>query len=173
MSRHCTRSEINSTMHGILKRQYINKGIVPTGALRRLFRDFDCGDLLNDKPHQFITVALPNDYDLKKLLNYINNPHKWCKGWISIEKYSKSGENLHMHILKEGNYSKTKIIRDLSRRFKIESNFIDVRKGTEPTDWNNRLSYIQGTKVSEEKMECVEKDKEWRKEHSIKDHYKV
>ena len=168
-----TVRERNGKMRGLLKKWYIDKGVVPTGALRKLFRDFECGDLLNDKPHQFITVALPNDYDIKKILNYISKPHKWCNGWISIEKYSKTGENLHMHILKEENYSKTKIIRDLSRRFKIASNFIDVRKGTEPTDWNNRLSYIQGTKVSEEKMEYVAKDKEWRKNANIRDYYNL
>jgi len=173
MPQKTTTAEVNSTMRGIFMKQYIKKNIVPTGALRRLFRDFGCGDLLNDKPHQFITVALPNDYPLKKILKYLEKPHKWLVGWITIEKYSKSGENLHLHILKEGNYSKTKLIRDLARRFKVESNFIDVRRGTEPTDWNHRLSYIKGDKMATEKMEHVQKDKEWRIENKLKDYYHI
>lgn len=168
-----TKAERNSTMRGIFLKTYINKGIEPQGALRRLFRDFGCGDLLKDKPHQFITVALPNTTSLKRILRYIEQPHKWCKGWLSIEKYSKSGENLHLHILKEGYYSKTKIIRDLSRRFKVERNFIDVRRGTEPKDWNNRLSYIKGTKMDTDKMEHVTKDKEWRQKNNLRDFYNI
>lgn len=125
------------------------------------------------KPHQFITVALPNDYPLKKILKYLEKPHKWLVGWISIERYSKSGENLHLHILKEGNYTKTKIIRDLARRFKVDSNFIDVRRGTEPTDYNNRLSYIKGDKMATEKMEHVAKDKQWRQENNLRDYYNI
>ena len=168
-----TKAERNSTMRGIFLKLYINKGIEPQGGLRRLFRDFGCGDLLQDKPHQFITVALPNDYAIKDILRYIDNPHKWCKGLVSIEKYSKAGENLHLHILKEGYYSKSKIIRDLSRKFKIATNFIDVRRGTEPTDWNNRLSYIKGIKMDTEKMEHVEKDKTWRIENNLSNYYNI
>lgn len=169
-----TRAEINSTMRGHFIRDYINKGIVPQGALRRLFRDFDCGDLLKDEPHQMITVALPNDYDVKRIKSYIQKPHKWNKGSIlSVERYSKSGENLHVHILKKGYYSKTKIIRDLSKKFKVASNFIDVRRGTEPVDYNNRLSYLKGFKKDDEKMESVQKDKEWRIKENLRDFYEI
>ena len=126
-----------------------------------------------EKPHQFITVALPNDYSLKRILRYVEQPHRWCTGWLTIEKYSKSGENLHVHILKEGNYSKTKIIRDLSRRFKVATNFIDVRRSRDQSDYNNRLSYIKGDKMDTEKMENVEKDKQWRIDSSLRDFYNL
>lgn len=153
------------------QKYFLDKGITPKGANAAFLRSVGCGHLLEDKPHQFITVALPNDYDIEKIKKYINHPHAWCRGILSIEKYSKVGENLHLHILKEGNYSKTKVVRDLARKFKIAPNFIDVRRGNEQTDYDNRLSYIKGDKVDEAKMENVQKDKEWRIENSLENYY--
>lgn len=154
-------------------RYAIDNGIQRSASIHLLKWAGIYHEFYSEKPHQFITVALPNDYPLKRILKYLEKPHKWLVGWISIEKYSKSGENLHLHILKEGNYSKTKIIRDLARRFKVESNFIDVRRGTEPTDYNNRLSYIKGDKMATEKMEHVAKDKQWRQENNLRDYYNI
>jgi len=147
------------------------KGKIPKGANAAALRSWGGGYLLEDKPHQLITVALPNDYDIEKIKKYINHPHTWCRGILSIERYSKVGENLHLHILKEGIYNKTKIVRDLSRKFKIATNFIDVRRGNEQTDYDNRLSYIKGDKVDEAKMESVQKDKEWRIANNLENYY--
>ncbi len=171
---HITKRELDSTMRGILRDSLRKNGPGYGSAFRHMCRLYNCGDLLEDRPHQFITVALPNDYNISKILKYIHTPHKWNKGsLLSIEKYSKSGENLHIHILKEDYYSKTKIIRDLSTRFKVSGNFIDVRRGTEPADYEHRASYIKGDKMDTEKMEHVQKDKEWRKKNNLKDFYYI
>ena len=127
-------------------------------------------ELYGERRHQFITIALPNDYKLEHIKKYAKSPHKWAKGGLmSVEYYSSNGENLHIHMLKEDVYSKTKIIRDLARRFKVKSNFIDVRTSTSVADFNNRKNYICGRKSTTEKLEHVEKDREWRKENEIPD----
>lgn len=131
-------------------------------------------ELIETKKHQFITIALPLDYSLAKLTRYIMKPHAWLTGaYLTIERYSKIGDNLHIHILKEGYYSKTKIIRDLSRRFKLASNFIDVRVSDDQAVYNHRLDYIKGEKADENKMSYVKLDKEWRKKHQIRNYYKI
>lgn len=156
------------TMHREAQGQF---GTAWIDLLKRagLYREL-CGEI----KHQFITIALPLDYDLKKIKKYIEKPHGWLIGAIlSVERYSKVGENLHIHILKLGYYSKTKIIRDLSKKFKVSSNFIDVRVSAETTDYQHRENYIKGEKVDEHKMECVELDRAWREKHKIKHYYEL
>lgn len=135
----------------------------------------ECGlDLLKkDYPHQFITIALENTYNLGKLVNIIKGlEYQYTKeALVSIENYSSVGENLHVHILKKGIYSKTKIIRDMSRKFKVAPNFINVKKGTRESDYRNRLAYIKGDKADELKKENSDKDKEWRIENNIQQLY--
>lgn len=155
-------------------RQQIKGGMVPKGALLRFIQDEGLTGLVEETAHQFITVALPNDYDLDKIREFIQNPHQWVDGsLLTIERYSKSGENLHLHILRKGYKSKTLIIRDFSRRFKIEPNFINVQRGRNPADYDNRLSYLKGVKVDEGKMENVQKDVEWRIENNLEQIYKI
>lgn len=147
--------------------------IVEGAGWTRMCRSFELYDLIQDRPHQFITIALPIDYDIKRLKKQLSKT--WCK-WSSgakcvVERYSKSGDNLHLHVLKEKIYSKTKIIRDVSRKFKIEKNFVDVRSSTKIQDYNNRSKYIEGTKSDEEKCMNVDKDKEWRHQNDIEEIY--
>ena len=67
-----------------------------------------------------------------------------------------------MHILLPDVISKPIIIRDLSRRFKVAKNFIDVRTSKSVSDWNNRKNYILGRKTTTEKLDNVELDRQWR-----------
>lgn len=137
----------------------------------------ECGiDLLKkDYPHQFITIALENTRHLGKLVNTIQGlEYQYIKeAIVSIENYSSVGENLHVHILKKGIYNKTKLIRDMSRKFKVAPNFINVKKGTNESDYRNRLNYIKGDKTDEDKKENSIKDQIWRKENNIQDVYKL
>jgi len=120
-----------------------------------------------DFKHQFITVALPTEnYALDKLKKIISNiNYEYLEGaFLTVEMFSGElkKENLHIHILKKGIYNKTKLIRDLSRKFKVAVNFINIKKGTKESDYNNRLNYLNGVKQSELKKENSEKDKLWR-----------
>ncbi len=123
--------------------------------------------------HQFITVALPNEYCLSTLKhNLMNISYSYLTNALArVENFSNVGENLHIHILKKGNYQKSKIIRDLSRTFKVDKNFIDVVSSKSTVKYFNTLRYIKGEKVDEEKMENVELDKQWRQDNYIDEIY--
>jgi len=127
--------------------------------------------------HQFITIALPQEYDIKKLLKIISSlsyPYL-SDSWLSVENFSGElhKENLHIHILKKEIYSKTKIIRDLSRKFKIAPNFINIKKGDSKSDYLNRLHYINGEKQDELKQQNSELDKQWRINNDIEQIYNL
>jgi len=123
--------------------------------------------------HQFITIALPNNLGILELKKKIYRlTHKYLEGaLLCCEFNSASGENLHVHILKEGVYSKTRLIRDLARKFKIDENFVDVRLGKRESDYQNRLAYIKGEKSDELKQEKVYLDQLWRQQNGLQDIY--
>jgi len=126
--------------------------------------------------HQFITIALPTEKtELQRLIRTILNLNYdyLTDALLSVEMFSGElkKENLHIHILKQGIYSKTKIIRDLSRRFKVAPNFINVKKGTTQKDYLNRLHYINGEKDDQLKKENVILDREWRIQNNIEQLY--
>ncbi|AKV62299.1 putative replication initiation protein, partial [Sicyonia brevirostris associated circular virus] len=145
-------------------------------SFEKLCRMYRCYDLIKDRRHQFITVALPQTYDLKKLVSQIENElrYDWIIGaYVRVENFSDTGENLHLHILKDGQYTKTKIIRDLSRKFKVEKNFINVKSSNKEVDYENRYNYILGNKKDAGKLENVQKDKEWRENNDINEIYNL
>lgn len=123
--------------------------------------------------HQFITIALPNTLgilELKKKIYSLN--YKYLEGaHLIVENYSATGENLHVHILKEGVYSKTRLIRDMARKFKVEPNFIDIRLGKRESDYHNRLAYIKGNKSDDDKTANCTLDQEWRIQNGLQDMY--
>lgn len=145
-------------------------------GFEKLCQLYRCYDLLNQRRHQFITVALPNDYSLTKLVEQITNKLKYdylIGAFVRVENFSDTGENLHLHILKDGIYSKTKIIRDLSRKFKVEKNFINVKTSNKEIDYENRKNYIFGNKKDTGKQDNVEKDILWRQNNDINEIYNL
>lgn len=133
---------------------------------------------IEDKKHQFITVALPTETtDLDQLKKRIQSlDYKYLDGaYLTVEYFS--GElkkrNLHIHILKTGIYNKSKLIRDMSRKFKVAVNFVNVKKSTKESDYQNRLNYINGEKISELKKENCDKDREWRDQNGFQHIYNL
>lgn len=125
--------------------------------------------------HQFITIALPTEKTdlskLKKVISKINYEYLE-NAYLTVEFYSGlKKENLHIHILKQGIYNKTKLIRDLSRKFKVSDNFVNVKKGTNKKDYENRLAYLKGEKKDELKKENCELDREWREKNGFQQIY--
>ena len=50
-------------------------------AWHRYLRDIGLyKELVGEKRHQFITIALPNNYKIEKIVKYTEKPHKWAKG---------------------------------------------------------------------------------------------
>jgi len=128
-------------------------------------------------PHQLITVALPNNYDLNALKNILESGLQYQyldTALARVERFSDGGKhNLHVHILKKGNYQKSKIIRDLSRKFKVKPNFIDVRSSKSSVKYHNSLNYIHGEKIDEAKLADVELDMIWRQENGFAEIYSL
>ena len=131
----------------------------------------------DDISHQLITVALPNDYDLNVLKNKLENglQYQYLDTAIArVERHSDGGKpNLHLHILKKGNYQKSKIIRDLSRHFKIAPNFVDVRSSKSRAKYNNSLNYVHGVKKDEAKLDDVQLDIQWRLDNGFAEIYNL
>lgn len=127
-----------------------------------------------EKPHWFITIALPNDRNPIDMVDITKNleRHAYMSNYcFSIEFFSKSGENQHIHILVWGSkVNKTKTIRDFSRKYDVSANFIDIKYSKKATDFNNRLNYLKGNK-DETKMESVKKDQDKRRELGLLDFY--
>lgn len=110
------------------------------------------------RPHQFITIRLDNAYSLDLLKSKIANiKYKYLDNAIlSIERFSKIGENFHLHILTNNVYSKTKIIRDLTKYFTARN--VDVKHSSCSAHYENRKNYVLKDKKDEEKQEYIEKD---------------
>lgn len=131
-----------------------------------------------DRKHQFITIALPTENyalsELKKVISELSYSYLQ-NALLSVENFSGElkKENLHVHILKTGIYSKTKIIRDLSKKFKVAPNFINIKKGTKETDYMNRYHYLHGEKLSELKKENCELDRIWREKNGFRHIYNL
>lgn len=87
-----------------------------------------------------------------------------------VEKFRKNEKgqiyiHRHVHFVFDSNYRKSKIIQfcfQKVKRYVVGPNFIDVK----PDPNNERDKYIRGEKI-EAKLECVERDKVWRKEKKI------
>ncbi len=180
-----TMSNVPETLEDIFPngvstpRQFLEgiRGTIHQGCnFARLCKIFKCENLLAQKKHQFITVALPNDFDLLQLKTLITKKlnYGYLKGgYARIEYFSAKGENLHVHVLKLGIYSKTKLIRDFAKKFGVAENFVNIKKGNEETDYQNRVNYIHGIKDSEEKMANVAQDQEWRLNNGIDEIYNL
>ena len=104
-------------------------------------------------PHEFYTVALPEDYNLVKLLKTLDDiqeadKYKLGQSIAVIENHSETrpeGGNLHIHVLvlKHGKYRPYKKREKLAEEFGIKLNFIDYQNGASQ-DWKKRLNYVTG-----------------------------
>lgn len=171
-----TKQETANFVEYVIRNEYgSNSANYPDHVIRYAL---ECGiDYLSKTyPHQFITVALPTEnYELNKLKSIINNlTYPYLEGaLLTVEMFSGElkKKNLHIHILKKGIYNKTKLIRDLSRKFKVASNFVNVKKSTKESDYRNRLAYLNGEKVDELKKRNCELDAVWRHENQFQQIY--
>lgn len=142
--------------------------------------------------HLFITIALPTlplEFEEKReaVLEYLGKVKKLTQlkylsnysamgtmEFFSLEKKLKMlKENPHIHLLFKGKlakFDKARIIRDFSRAFKVQSNFIDVKYSDIPELYETRTEYVKGNK-KKEKCLATEKDILERKELDIENYY--
>lgn len=123
----------------------------------------------------FITIGFNHDtwsikdcnFCIEKLLAM-----EWIiRGKANFEFYRSNGEHPHCHFLIETKEPKSRILEKLFRplytkKVVFSKNFIDVKPALE-----HHHKYIMLDKVFD-KMENVEKDKEWRKKNKIPDYEK-
>lgn len=124
----------------------------------------------------FVTIGFNHqDFDLEKakaLVDHINNL-PWIKAFkANFEYHRTNGIHPHIHyLLLVDDLAKSKVVEYLwsvrgIKKLVVNKQSIDVRIPNSST-----LNYIQLIKAPE-KMECVEKDKVWRKENQIPDYEK-
>lgn len=144
------------------------------------------------KPHLFITIALPSlpseiESKREKVLEHLaklrsikykylkEKTAHFCFEFNSFDKKLKVlKHNYHIHFLvatKIKNFNRARIIRDFSRLFKVEPNFIDVIYHNSIELFEKRFQYIQNQKQNSEKDLAVQKDILDRKSIQIQDFY--
>lgn len=130
------------------------------------------------KSHRFITVSINKEKQPKGvalLMEKFIAKHKYS---VDIECYTLEFTNAdmqyhpHIHILMNGSKTpqKSNIIRDFSRCFKIEKNFVDIQTSNDPILYETRRKYVFGEK-QDIKEKQVKKDKEIREKHNLLSHY--
>lgn len=128
------------------------------------------------KPHSFVTISLPpegyeRDFspDVRACLERnqsMLNGNQWI---YSLEFYGKDLNKFHPHVhllIKGGGLDKTKLIRAFTRHFKIEKNFIDVKRSEDEQLYIKRENYLKGIKQDNKKA-SMEKDAEFRQKYNI------
>jgi len=76
-----------------------------------------------------------------------------------LENFTSGGERPHVHLMLTNTTKPHRIIETLAKYFKLEPNFIDLKKYKHDILFNEHIKYIVGNK-KEEKSGYVEKDKE-------------
>ena len=126
------------------------------------------------KKHSFITIRLDNEVPLEKIQEKIQNINlKWMTiAYARLELFSTNmTRNHHVHILSSFAV-KTRIIRDLSRYFKVPKQNIDVKHGEKCELYDTRYNYIQGDK-KELKSEAISADQKELDEKNIQQIYAI
>lgn len=127
--------------------------------------------------HELWTIALPEKFELGKLREKIeeiidDGKYGFKRSAGVIEFHSEKcpdGGNLHIHILAmlDKTYKPSRRIKDLSKYFGIKENFVDRQKSCKQDDFSNRLNYIYGRKVDDDKKIYVERDRKWRDDNLL------
>ncbi|AXH77523.1 MAG: putative replication initiation protein [Circoviridae sp.] len=135
---------------------------------------------LPKKSHRFITVSVKKDANPKDLATFMERfirKHNYSQ---NIEVYTLEFTNAemeyhpHIHILFNGTDKPQKgnIIRDFSRLFKIEPNFIDIQTSNDPLLYEKRRQYCFGEKQNIKEKQ-VKQDMEIRKANNLLSHYSI
>jgi hypothetical protein len=135
---------------------------------------------LPKKSHRFITVSVNKEIkpkDLGLLMERFISKHNYS---MNIECYTLEFTNAemeyhpHVHILFNGTDKPQKgnIIRDFSRLFKIDTNFIDIKSSNDPLLYETRRKYIYGEKQNIKEKQ-VKQDMEIRKTNKLLSYYTI
>lgn len=123
----------------------------------------------------FLTLNFSTDLEIREIHNKIKllvlRKH-YFKDKDIIYNFENT-EHPHVHMLIKGETTQpSKIIRDMSRIFKINKNFVDCKNSSDENLYETRLNYIKGIKQNSKK-EAVETDRIWRSKHCLEEYYQV
>lgn len=126
----------------------------------------------------FVTIGLDdkqfNDDNEASIINILVKKIKDTAGFENVnfvvEKYRRAVDNSiyihrHIHFVFDSQIRKSKIIQfcfQKAKRYLANQSFVDVK----PDPNRSRMDYIRGNKPKI-KLECVDKDRAWRKEKKI------
>lgn len=126
----------------------------------------------------FVTIGLDDkqfdDNNEAGIINILVKKIKDTPGFENVnfvvEKYRRAEDNSiyihrHIHLVFDSQLRKSKIIQfcfQKAKRYLANQSFVDVK----PDPNRSRMDYIRGNKPSM-KLECVDKDRSWRKEKKI------
>lgn len=126
-----------------------------------------------DMRHSFITVRFDNEMPLDEIEDKLKKlKFAWLAvGHARLEIFSSDAKtmNKHAHILST-QANKTRIVRDLSRYFKVPKPNVDVKQGHDADLYNKRYDYILGIK-KELKSEAIDADTKYLDEHNVQQSY--
>ncbi len=123
------------------------------------FTPNEIADIYPCQKHSFITVRLNNETPLGEIQKKLENmTFKWMTvASARLEIFSTNMQrNHHVHILST-QAAKTRIIRDLSRYFKVPKENVDVKQSDKCELYDKRSNYIHGVK-KDLKSEAIEAD---------------
>jgi len=121
--------------------------------------------VLGERYHNFVTINFSkedNPHDKLEILKewgYFEGEDKGV-----IEYNTNKGKHLHFHIISYKKRKVPNIIRDISKKFKIKSNFVDVNNV--PKRYDIHIEYINGVKV-DKKKNLIDEDNEWRSKNNL------
>lgn len=153
--------------------------------LYKLYQEFRRGKDNLAISHSIITISFPElkkederekSYEVLEKLQELKQ-YKYLEDktiMFSLEYYGKElKDNFHAHVLVKGKIKdRARLIRDFSNRFKVKSNFIDVKSSRSVELYSIRENYIKGDK-QDKKQEQIEKDIKKRQELNIQNYYLI
>ncbi len=138
--------------------------------------DLNKTKISNTYRHIFMTISLPTEVDIEKVVSFDFDKLKLEAdeaSWV-FEFYGKDLKyHPHLHLLiniPKMKLDKQRIIKRFSKLFNVKTNFVDYRYGNSKHLYYKRLNYITGNKT-DKKKEQVLADTKFRLKHNIQNHY--
>lgn len=143
------------------------------------FGEFEAMIISKERPTKdsYFWIQFPKPFSLtvKQFANKIEGLERyvWFKKYTyNIEFMGSEGRHEHCHLLIDDppdSVRPARIIANIASHLNLEKNHIECKRQSHSK--NNRLNYIKGTKVCEQKMEYVRQDNTFREKYNLKVYY--
>ena len=143
------------------------------------FGEFEAMILSKEKPpkESYFWIQFPKPFSLsvKQFHNKIEGLERyiWFKKYhYNIEFMAENGRHEHCHLLiddPEVSVRPARIIANIASHFGLEKNHIECKRQSHSK--MNRLNYLKGIKVSEQKMQYVREDNMFREKYNLNVYY--